>query len=84
VITHEEYLAKLDRLLDHIFARSDDLKYTVNLLAAHANLSFSTVKNINERKTRLPRIKTVICLAHAVGLEVELGLIARPAKKKAV
>jgi AraC-like DNA-binding protein len=68
------YETKLDHFLDAIFQRMTYLSMKEGQLASRARLHPRTVHRINHRQTRLPRLKTVIMLAQAVGMEVTLEL----------
>ena len=65
------YEKKLNELLDAIFGRSGHL--TLEQLATKADLHVSTVYKLNNRVTKLPRLKTVFQLAKAVGMSIELA-----------
>lgn len=71
---YDEYL---DRLLDTVYTRFDrttwkpsGLRWSYADLAAAAGLSVSTVRRHAKHQTRLPRLRTVLGLAAAVGLTV--------------
>lgn len=66
------YKATLDQMLDQVFAESDRLDMTLEEMALASGLHFSTVYRINNRETLLPRFKTVMALARAVGMDLEL------------
>jgi DNA-binding phage protein len=69
-----EYEMRLDRLLDVIFQRMARQGLTEWQLSRLAVLHYETVHKINYRLTRLPRLKTVMALARALGLELSLDL----------
>lgn len=73
-----DYERRLNKLIDQIYARSADM--TLKEFAAKAKLSVSTVHRIDQRKTLLPRLKTIMALANAVGMDVTL--VAREARRE--
>lgn len=72
-----EYLNSLDSALDRIFERADDLGFAGNKLASLAGVCNRTVYRIDNRKTRLPRLKTIWLLAKAVGMRFALEEVRR-------
>lgn len=79
----KEYLYQLHLLLDAIFDHAATIKkWTWEELAMNANLCYSTVDALGNRKTRYPRFCTVYKLAKAINWELALKLIG--SKKMAV
>lgn len=79
-MTKQEYEKHLDTLLDEVFKAMVSQSISLRGLAEKADLAVSTVSLINSRITRLPRLKTVMLLAEAVGLDVRL--VAQQLKTK--
>jgi len=67
---YEQYLI---RLTDEIFERAcDEMSWTWNELADHANVSRSAVARLGNYITKLPRLQTFYKLASAVDMDLEL------------
>lgn len=75
------YEARLNLLVDAIFAESDDLDMSVSQMAKDSGLAYTTVANIERRKTLLPRFRTVLALARSVGMDLDLVKVAKQAAK---
>ena len=68
----------LNQVVDDIFNEAAK-KYTWTQLADKANLGRATVYRLGMRYTRLPQLRTIYQLAHAVGMNVTL--IKKKAKR---
>ena len=67
---YERYLIKLT---DEIFERAcDEMDWTWNELADHANVNRQTVARLGNYITKLPRLQTFYKLAQAVDMDLEL------------
>ena len=64
------YRQQLNRLLDEIFEASGNM--TLTDMAKAAGLCLQTVSRIDRRETKLPQLRTVLNLAHAVGMDFQL------------
>ncbi len=69
---HSHYFEKLNAILETIFERSVEQEMDLYQLADKAGLCSQTVFRFIHGETELPRLKTIIALAKAVGLEVDL------------
>ncbi len=74
------YKRRLNAMLDEIYAESDRLDMSLDDLAKATGLCYETVRRLNARITELPRLKTVMLLAFAVGMDVEL--VARAMRRR--
>jgi AraC-like DNA-binding protein len=69
-ISETTYRSALDRAIDVIFEVASE-RWTLEELAAHAHLHYSTVYRLWSRTTKYPRWQTFWKLAAAVGLSIE-------------
>lgn len=67
-----DYEKRLDAMIETIFKESDRLDLSLADMARRSGLHYNTVCNLNSYATRLPRLRTVLKLAWAVGLDVQL------------
>jgi len=66
-----DYEKSLNAIVDVLFTIADDeYGYSWVELAAAAKLSYSTVRNLGNRKTIYPELRTIIRLCSALGREV--------------
>lgn len=62
------YLQELHRMIDEVYKEAaNQREWTWSQLASNAGLSYKTVCDLGERKTRWPRFSTVWRLCRAVG-----------------
>ena len=64
------------------YERADELRMPSAVLAEEAGLSISTIYRLDHRIVETPRLKTVMLLAQAVGMDIEL--VAHSLKRRKV
>ena len=74
------YLSTLDNLVDRMFDRAYSMQWNWSEIAKRSGLAYETVRNLGERKTRLPQFRTVELLARCLGGHVVFE--SRPSKRK--
>jgi transcriptional regulator with XRE-family HTH domain len=77
MMSDSSYEDELGRMLGRIYARVGLRRWTYRELAQQAGVAVSTAHRLDHRSTRLPRLRTVMALARAVGLELTLSLRER-------
>ena len=79
------YLKQLHSIVDDIFnTATHNLDWTWTRLANEAHVSVVTVFNLGERITKFPRFRTVLALAQAVGMDLQIVNVASNKKKQKV
>jgi hypothetical protein len=81
-MTWIKYERLLDAFIDRIFFAADAMSLWPTLLANKADLDPRTVRRINGRTTRLPRLNTILKLADAVGMTLELRELVTNTRRK--
>ena len=61
------YLSSLDNLVDAMFDRAYTMRWSWSDIARKSGLAYETVRNLGERRTRLPQFRTVELLARCLG-----------------
>ena len=61
------YLSTLDSLIDAMFDRAFTYQWNWSEIAKRSGLAYETVRNLGERRTRLPQFRTVELLARCLG-----------------
>lgn len=69
------YERKLNEIVDQIFGAFKE--WTLQEIANASKLSIATVWRLEQRVTKLPRLKTVFMLAKAAGMSVEISVNKR-------
>lgn len=67
----KKYAQHLHELVDEIYEVAAK-KWTWSEFAENAGVSYSTISNLGNRKTRYPRHMTIWKMAQAVGLQAEM------------
>lgn len=68
---HSVYMNSLNHLIDELFEVAYKSELTWSQLAQKSGLSYATVRNLGERKTKYPQYRTVMLIAHALGGNVQ-------------
>lgn len=66
------YFTKLDEILDTLFEVANGKGMTWADLARESGLSYQTVVNIGERWTKRPQFRTVILIANALDMQIQI------------
>lgn len=77
------YEQRLNLMLDDIFDVAYEQQVSLYGLSGRAGLAYDTVRRINDRLTKLPRLRTVMMLARAVGMELVFARTGRQKRKTA-
>ena len=63
----------LNELVDILFERAYRARMTWSSLARTSGLSYATIRNLGERRTKRPQFRTVQRIARAVGGSIEFS-----------
>ena len=67
------YIKELDRLVDDLFQRAYNDGFTWADLARASGVSYSTVKKLGTRETRIPQYRSLLLIARALGGTVQFS-----------
>jgi len=79
----KSYYKQLNAILDEVWRQAGALGYDEHELARRSGLCYQTVARLESRWTEFPRLRTVILLCQAVGLELVAVELQQKARKKA-
>lgn len=67
------YFKQLDAILDELFEIANERGLSWSDIAKESGLSHQTVVNLGERWTKRPQYRTVLFIANALGMNIQLS-----------
>lgn len=68
----KEYFSFLNNLVDDLYEEAADLDWSWLELSKRSKVSYATVLNLGYKRTRFPRLYTIVKLGKALGWEINV------------
>jgi hypothetical protein len=77
-VSNREYVRQMNLVLDSLYERAHQRKLSKQDWADLSGLSIDTIYRLDYRVKRiLPRLKTVMCMADAVGYQIDVDVVKK-------